>query len=249
MSDTIIYSWPPVCARGVEFTQVQPYSESLSAFGQKTRYVSQHERERKVATVVASGMYNDGAAGGYINMFKRLMKVDSEGRSLNLVRLQSRPSHWNLRWGGTRGQTEMDWTATGRDFDWTATGTEMVWYEGDILSGVSTADGSYDALQVSGLTPNEVAAYPDEIVTVGNSTARVLKLEYADSEGSALVRLDGPLPSGDMTIGEYEEDIYKITSVPRTVQYAGQDYEYTFEFEQVYEDEIVGTYTEENPWR
>lgn len=244
MTDTIIYAWPPVCARGVEFTQVQPYSESVSAFGQKTRYISQHQRERKVATMIVSGMYNDGAAGGYINMFKRLMKGGS-----NLVRLQSRPSHWNLRWGGTRGQNEMEWTSTGRDLDWTAGNEYMVWYEGDVLTGVYAVDGNYDSIIVSGLRPNEVAAYPDETIRSGSTSARVLKLEYADENGEATIRTDGPLPSGDVNIGEYEEDIYKLVDIPRSVQYAGQDFEYEFNFEQVFEDEIVGSYTEEDPWR
>jgi hypothetical protein len=63
---TKIYAWPPLCARGVEHTVVQPYGESTSALGAETRYTSSYSKERKVVTMVISGRNNEGSAGGYI---------------------------------------------------------------------------------------------------------------------------------------------------------------------------------------
>lgn len=242
---TNIYAWPPIKARGVEHTVVQPISESISALGAETRYVSTYAKERRVVTLVISGRNNQGSAGGYINMLKRFLKG---GR--HLVRVSSQPAHFNLDWLDLRGQTPLGWTSTERDMDWTSYGSELTWLSGSVLTGVNTPDGDFDGLVVQGFPPNEVVAYPDEIIwTGGANTARVLKMEKSDSEGQAHIRISRELSSGKVIVGLSESGIFKLTEIPRVVQYAGEDFEYTFELREVFEDEIIDGIEEIDPWR
>lgn len=240
---TKIIKWPPIKARGVEFTVDQPISESVSTLNTDTRYVSQYKPEKRVVTMVVSGRNNSGSAGGYVNQLKRFLQG-----GVHLVRLDTLPSHFNLDWKGLRGQVPMNWTSTDREMGWEASGLEMLWLTGELLTGTTFDDNGWQGLRVGPFEPNTIVAYPDELVRVGTSKARVIKLEYSDDTGYANLRLDGPITSGDVILGDTESAIYKLESIPRSVQYAGEDWEYEFNFREVFENEIRGAYEEVNPW-
>ena len=238
---TYIYAWPPICARGVEFTVEQPYSESISSLNKDLRYVSQSKRERRVATLVISGRNNDGSASGYINALKRLLKG-----GIHLVRVNSKPSHFNLDWGPELGSA-LIWQEDDLPIDWFDKNGSVVWVEHD-LEGVYSNEDGWDYLTITGFS-GPVKIYPDEIVKSGSLSARNLTFVESDGSGPVILRLDGPVESGEVVIGQQDSAIYKLVGMPRQVQYSGEDFEYTIELRQVFEDEIVGPYEEKDPWR
>lgn len=248
-----VYAWPPVGAVGAEWDYVAPISESFSALTGK-RYVSAARPARRVATVEVSAQSSNRTGAGYVVMLKRLL----DG-GVNLVRLTSYPLARFLDTAdqnALRQSVHLDWTSGGIDLGWTTPPTELLWYDGTILTGVIGTSGIYDIVTVSGLPPRTLVARPGEYLTafadeddVIGSTVQVLAPAWSYNDGTAVIRLFSPLAyGGRINIGVKDTAVFRVVgALPRAVQPVRGDWSYTWQFEEVFSDE-VGGFTERTGW-
>jgi hypothetical protein len=258
---TNVYAWPPVPTVGWEWDYVSPLSESYSAITGK-RYASSSLPERRVAqlTVTALGTAVRGSdtlpgvGAGYVVMLKRLLQGGA-----NLVRLNSKPINWYLSAQAetaTRSALNLEWTAGAVDLLWEDVSTELLWYDGTLLTGVIGTSGGYDIVTVSGLPPLTLVARPGEYITsfvdsddtVG-STAQVLAPAVSQADGTAIIRLYSPLAAdGRINIGVSDTGVFRVVGeMPRAMQPFSGDWSYSWQFEEVFSDE-VGGFTEITGW-
>ena len=244
-----VIAWPPVGVTAFENTIDDPVSRSSSLLTGR-RYVSAAKRSRRIARMGVSGIGCNLADAGYVEMLKRQLKG-----GVHLVRMNPIPSYWHMaKSSGEKvlGWNELTWTDGTYDVDW-SNGAEVKWYDGlGSLTGASGTDGVWDTIAVSGLPANTRAVLPSDTITVSSggslSFAKAMREETSDENGEITIRLDQPLPSGDVRIGVEESVVFEVSEMPRAMQPVGGNFGYIFDMRQVFEDETDG-FVEVNPWR
>lgn len=244
-----VIAWPPLTVIGYDNAPVYPVSRSRSLLDGRS-YVSAAQRARRFVTITAQGIGPDRAGAGWLDMLKRELRG-----GVNLVRVDLASPVWHLAvnpLNGLRGSVPLVWSAGASALDWTAAAAPLSWTTGAQIAGVTAADNS---LTCTGLPPSRVVAYPSELVRVidGDGVAhfaRVVGIAKSDATGTARVFLDAPLPSGDVVIGFKESLVFEIPGINdvRAAQPVGQNWSFTLDLRQVFEDETDG-FTEVNPWR
>ncbi|WP_353472321.1 hypothetical protein PVT71_13600 [Salipiger sp. H15] len=250
-----VYAWPPVHAIGSEWTEVAPVQVSRSIIT-GAEYRSAAQRTRRFATIEARGIGKDMNGAGYMEVLKKYLA------GIHAVQLHSYPINWWLAGLGeeeTRAAALLDWTAGSAGLDWTAGGTEMIWFAGAVLSGTTGTDAAgFPIITIDGLPANTPVARPGEFVTVFGpdrltEVARVMIARPATSDGSgaAVVRLvsaPGSFTAARVNIGTSDTGVFRpVGSCPRAVQPLAGDWSYTWEFREVFADE-VGGFVEIDPW-
>ncbi|WP_158963906.1 hypothetical protein [Chachezhania sediminis] len=204
-------------------------------------YYSQYRaaREQYDVDVLSVSTTQDGL--GYLTALRR--QLDGQ---VPLVMIRPLSAlHW-AAWApllGLRGATDLEWTADGRTLTW-----DLSWRDGVVITATVKSDGSWNAIRCTGLPPNRMIAYPDEIVRDSTgATARVLKAERSDAGGGAVIRLDGPLAAGEVVIGALESRVMEITDwfTPRVS--FGQEV-MKMSMRQVFATDFPDAFVEVDPW-
>lgn len=250
-----VYAWPPITAIGSEWTEVAPVEMSRSIIT-GAEYLSAAQRTRRYATVQVSGIGRDEMHAGYIEALKKYLA------GINAVRLYSYPINWWLaaiNQAGTRSAFPLLWTADGDDLEWTSGGVDLLWYSGAIITGTTGADAKgFPSITVTGLPANTLIARPGEFLTVFEDendttgiTVMIVAPATSDSSGEAEIRLfesPGAFTDARVNIGESDTAVFRpVGSYPRAVQPVSGGWSYTWEFREVFADE-VGGFVEVDPW-
>jgi len=250
---TTVYAWPPVAVSGMEWTEEAPVSVSRSLITGK-RFASATKRKRRKATVIVQALDNVNRSGaGYVEVLKRLLAGGE-----NYVRLYSYPINWHIdsTVDQYRRYAPIGWTFGGGPLDWTAGGLDLTWFVGEQRLGTLTTDGGFPAVRVTGFPANALVARAGDFVTsyaesdaAASNAAQAVRDTYANGSGVAVIRLLEPLAyAGFIDIGGSANGIFEADAMPRAVQPLGQNWSYTWNFSEVFADEI-GAYDEVNPWR
>ena len=236
-----VIKWPPVPTVGYEFSPVNPVGVSRSGLT-GADYVSQSQVERAEGSLAVIGASADMATGGTMEMLRRAVA------GVNLVRIETIPAHFHFAHLGARGQTELDWTTGGAPLAWTTGGSSLTWLIGEPLTGTLFDDAGFQGVEVSGLAPGSVAAYPNEIVEVNGVQARAYRKAIADDNGVARIRVNKALTTpGAVIIGKPESIVYRLSELSRPMRNVGQQFIYQASFRQVFETETDG-FVEVDPW-
>ncbi|WP_406870449.1 hypothetical protein ABEB22_12550 [Thioclava sp. 'Guangxiensis'] len=246
---TLVYAWPPVGVVASEWTIDAPVNVSRSLIT-GARRVSATQRRRRMVSLEVSSLARGANGAGYMEMLKRF--IDG---GVNLIRLESRPVNWwadaQIEASG-RQSREVQWRSGSEDVSWDQDGSDVIWIDGTLLSGTAGSDGTFPTLTVSGLTPNRRAARPGEFVTLKSGgtvqTGQVVTEAFANAQGVAVLRIFEALTgSGIVNIGVSESAVFEATTIPRAVQPLNVDWSYSWQFAQVFEDEVDG-FEEVDPW-
>ena len=247
---TNVYSWPPVATMSKEWSINDPISESIELFSGDT-FVSAAQRRRRIAKIQASSIFSPYAAGaGYMEALKRLLKG-----GVHLVRLnhRTRVYYEGLIPENIRVSNYIGWIYPSQSFDWESNGSPFIWFSGIKFNAVVIPDAPIPSFTVSGLPPNALIAIPGQFasghrVNFSYVNLMIIAPVKSDSDGNAVVRFEF-MPSDVVTIsfGAIDTGVFKANSMPRAVEPAGQDWSYTWDFTEVFEDER-GPFVEINPW-
>jgi hypothetical protein len=246
---TNVYAWPPVGALGHEWTRDDPVegSRSLITGGD---YRSATQRSRRMATVTVSGIDNSEAGAGYMESLKRLLA----GR--HAVRLYSRPINYGGRGEGALRQSSIvTWEDEGGEVDWEDGAETLTWVSGRYITGTTGTDGlGFATVTISGAPANMIIARPGEFITLHGDPeqiAQIVTMETTDETGAAPIRVFGTLTSETdvrVSIGTSESAVFLPEGAyPRAVRPVVGDWSYTWNFREVFEDE-VGAFVEVDPW-
>lgn len=247
-----VYAWPCVGLLGWEWTVVDPVQRSTSIIT-GADYVSAAQRSRRFVKLDVSS-YSAGRMGsGFMESLKVLLEGGRHAVRLNSLRINPR--------GGLvadqRQSTPLYWSDGGSEIEWSDGGSELLWYTGTVLLGTTGVDASgWNIITVTGLPPNALVAKPSEFLTVyadGNGegvTVRVLAPAYSDANGVAVIRLHsapGDLTDARVNLGSSDTAVFRPVEIPRVVQPRFGDWTYSWEFREVFSDE-VGGFVELDPW-
>lgn len=248
-----VYAWPPVGVVGSEWTEESPVQVSRSIVT-GADYTSLALRKRRLATLEVSALAKGRSGAGYMEILKRFL----EGR--HAVRLNSYPINWHLDAmnPGARASTPLFWSDGGVDLEWTDGGTELLWYDGTLLTGTTGTDASgFSIITVSGLPVNTLVARPGEFLTAfgdeddtTGTTAQIVNEVTSNGSGVAAIRIFTALPAMTdvrVNIGTSDTGVFKPVQIPRAVQPVGGSWTYSWQFREVFSDE-VGGFTEVDPW-
>ena len=238
---TNVYAWPPVAHVAAEWTVLDPIGRSRSMITGAS-YVSAAQRRRRLARLNISALSLDRNGAGYMEVLKRLL----EGGT-HLVRLNSTPINWHLddEAENARRSRPMSWIVPNPPFEWGDGSAGISWWTGTVANGEARPG---PAVLVSGLPSGQLVARPGEFVTMNGDTAMVMRPAVSGAGGNALIRLLTPLSgSGPILIGSRETGVFEADDMPRAMQPLGDNWQYSWSFTEVFEDER-GPFTEVNPW-
>lgn len=242
---TDVIKWPPVSLTGWEFTVVDPVSESRTLIGGAPR-TSAYLPRRRMATAVVPMNGGDGANLGYVEMLKRRLA------GIHLVRVECRPAIWCSKQSRLRNAIG-EWLTGSVEGLWLSGVTEGWWTAASYFGTAGTADG-WPVVTVTGLPPNTIVVRPHELVRMLDpegpaQSARALRVTRSDGSGTAVIRLETALTgTGPISIGDTESVVFRPLDYPRAVQAVGGSGAYTWNFEEAFEDEYPGGWTEVDPW-
>jgi len=250
-----VYAWPPVSLQGWMWSLSDPIQRSRSIIT-GAEYISAGQRRRRMVAMEVAGIGKSRMDAGYIESLIELLKGGQ-----NCVRLHS--CRINPRGGVAASllrSQRLEWKSGTTDLDWTASGTELIWYTGTILTGTSGTDAAgWPIITVSGLPPDSLVAKPSEFIaifadesdTVG-ATYRVLSPAYSNASGVAVIRLHedpGILSGVRVNLRAQETAVFRPVTIPSSIQPAAGNWSYSWEFREVFEDEVgPGGFVEVNPW-
>ncbi|WP_146592319.1 hypothetical protein [Puniceibacterium confluentis] len=225
-----VYAWPPVGARGTEWTEVAPVQESRSIIT-GADYTSAAQRIRRMVTLSVSGL-RGGDHAGYMEVLKRYLA------GIHAVRLYSAPINKHL-------------AAARRDV--------LLFSEATLTGTTGTDAGGWPVITVSGLPVSSLIARPGEFLTafvdsedLVGVTVQIANPAVSNGSGVAVVRLFEPLPAltgVGVRVGASDTGVFKPVRYPRAVQPVQGDWTYDWEFREIFEDEVgAGGFVEVNPW-
>ena len=251
-----VFPWPPVGAVGREWTIEAPTARLRSALtGRDQRQASQ--RVRRLAVVEVSALANGRMGAGYCEMLKQLL-----AGGVHAVRLQSGPVNWWLDEVTRRGFNSqvMTWRTGSNPLAWlTAGGQPLTWYRGAVVTGgVPSASGPWGLLPVSGLPPRTLVARPGDFIRVYSMTdaaasevARVMRPAVTDGAGAVTLKLDRvpSISGGRVNMAGQDEAVFQVEgALPRAVQPVSGDWSYTWNFREVFADEVGGFTERPGTW-
>lgn len=248
-----VYAWPCVGLLGWEWTVEDPIQRSASIIT-GAEYISSAQRRRRLVRLDVSS-YSAGRMGaGFMESLKVLLEGGRHAVRLNSVQINPR--------GGlpddVRQSARLEWTAGGVNLDWTSGGAELLWYSGTVLTGNTGTDAAgWPIITVTGLPANALVAKPSEFLTIyadasdiEGTVYRVLAPSYSDGSGVAVIRLHddpGVLTGARVNLGTHDTGVFRPVSMPRVMRPRFGDWTYSWEYREVFEDE-VGGFVELNPW-
>ncbi|WP_353475512.1 hypothetical protein PVT71_18270 [Salipiger sp. H15] len=251
-----VYAWPPVSLHGWMWTLLDPIEQSRSLIT-GADYLSAAQRRRRIAKLDVAALGKNRMGAGYVESLIELLKGGQHCVRLYSCRINPR--------GGLASNllqlTRLEWETEGAELDWAAGGAEMLWDTGTRLTCTTGTDAAgWPIITVTGVPANALVAKPSEFVTLfaddGDAvgmTYRVLAPAYSNAAGVAVVRLhDAPSPMTDVRVNLQSRDtgVFRPVSIPQSMQPGIADWTYSWEFREVFEDEVGdGGFVEVNPWR
>lgn len=253
-----VYPWPPVGAVGAEWTLSMPTARLRSMLtGRDQMQASQ--RRRRVATVEVSALAAGRMGAGYCEMLKQLL----DG-GIHAVRLQSSPINWWLdeleRRGADFNGGPLSWRTGGNTLAWqTAGGQPLFWFTGAVVeAGAATPSGLWTLLPVSGLPPRTLVARPGDFIRIYDmadasvwEVARVVRPATTDGSGNVTLKLDRmpTISGGRVNLAGQDEAVFRVEGgLPRAVQPVHGDWTYTWNFREVFADEVGGFTERPGTW-
>lgn len=243
-----VIAWPPVGVTGTEWTEEAPVERSRSLIT-GADYVSTRGRIRRLAALDVSALARGRSGAGYMEMLKRHL-----AGGVHAVRLNSYPVNWHFdalddSW---RQSDAITWDG----LSWTSGGSDLSWYSGTVLTGTTGTDSNgWQIVTVAGLPANKLVARPGEFVTLFDDgterRAQVTAEARSDSAGQAVVRTFETLPAltdARVNLGTSDTGVFRAVELPRAKQPLGANWTYSWQFREVFADE-VGGFTEVDPWR
>jgi hypothetical protein len=252
-----VIMWPPVGAIGTEWTEVAPVQVSRSMVTGAER-VSAIQRKRRMASLTVSGFGRTPYDAGYMEMLKRFLE------GVHLVRLYSYPIAWHFdrperavrrgRVYNDNGRTYVEVFGVKPD--------SLVMRPADFLtlflpSGDTTElqpldwFNSLDPLdwQTDGTTNADPVTWFSGIPYNG-TTVQATQPVRSDGSGRAIVPVFETIPNQTdiyLVFGSADTAAFRPVEYPRSRQPHLGNWEYEWEFREVFADE-VGGFTEVNPW-
>lgn len=256
-----VYAWPPVGVIGHEWTEEAPIQRSRSILTGKD-YISAHSRKRKRVTLVVSSLALGQTGAGYMEVLKYYLDGGA-----NAVRLFSLPINWwqdGFNIDPAWVVSALGWQIPPQELNWANLAFNLYsiplsWQELPLLSGtLGTTTGlsgqEFPIVTVTGLQPNLLIVRPGDIVRgyssdgTSTSSARVAKPCFSDASGVAVIFLLEPLLHADkISLRDSETAVFRPESIPRAVQPLDSDWTYSWDFREVFADE-VGGFNEVDPW-
>lgn len=253
-----VFPWPPVAAVGTEWTEVQALRVLRSALtGRSIKTASRPPRRLATVVVTSIGSRNRSGAG-YCEMLKRALRG-----GMHAVRLRSSPINWwmdrlCLEAEGFTQADMLEWQTpgdAGGDLDWTTpgdAGDELLWITGgtEFSTGtiVPTVRGSNITIQ--GLPPNRLMFRAGDFVEVVDFTnpsnierRQVVSDAFARANGTTQLRVTPAvtITDGFLRLGAVDEGVFEVLgALPRAVQNVQGDWTYTWNFREIFEDEVGG---------
>jgi len=154
----------------------------------------------------------------------------------------------------------MTWNPGSTPLAWDVNSADLHWYTGTVLTGVPVTDaGGFPAVAVTGLPANTLVARPGEFLTVfedaadtTGETVMIANAARSDDTGRATVRLLSALSHGGrVNIGTSDTGVFRVIGpLPRAVQPRSANWSYTWNFEEVFADQVPDGYgfLEIDPW-
>lgn len=263
-----VFPWPPVAAIGTEWTISQPIVRMRSGITGRT--IKQASRPpRRLATVIVSSLGGRSRSGaGYSEMLKKALQGGVHG-----VRLRSSPINWWLdtfcmRQSGDADSDSMSWLTPGdlgTELGWTTpndAGGDLVWITGPnefvvdpVYTPLSTG-GSM--INVSGFPPGRLAVRAGDYVTIHKwdgllafQRVQVISDAFANSSGILTIRVTPEVTivgGGLLKLAAQDEAVFEVIGdLPRAVQNVQGDWTYTWNFREIFSDE-VGGFTERSSY-
>ncbi len=216
-----VIAWPPVGRLSHDWTEEAPTATSRSIVTGK-RYVSAAQAKRRLCALTVSSRARGGAGAGYMEALKRLLA----GRE-HLVRLTSLP------------------IPDARD-------AAVI---SGLLGATAGTSGGWPILTVTGLPPNALVARPGTFATyyspVGaavGETVMVVADATSNAGGTAVLRLlTAVAGTGRVEINTRDNGVFEAVSIPRSPQPVSGDWQWAWDFREVFEAETDG-FVEVNPW-
>lgn len=252
-----VIMWPPVGAIGTEWTEIAPVQVSRSMVTGAER-VSAVQRKRRLASLTVAGFGRNTYDAGYMEMLKRYLE------GVHLVRLHSYPIAWHFdrperairraNVSNDNGQTYVTVYGTKPD--------SLVLRPADFLTlflpsgqttGLQPLDWFSGVNPVDWQTNNTTNANPVSWFSgqpYNGTRVQVTQPVYSDDTGLAVVPVFETVPSASniyIVFGDSDTGVFRPVEYPRAKQPYLGNWEYEWEFREVFEDE-VGGFTEVNPW-
>lgn len=248
-----VFAWPPVGVTGAEWAEIAPVEISRSLTTGRD-YTSAAQCKRLVAALDVSALALGEMGAGYMEALKRHLE------GVHAVRLRSYPINWRLSPGPDLSLLQsqrLAWSSGGDPLEWTAGGFPLTWFTGAVLIGTTGAAGGWPIITVSGLPPLTLIARPGEFLTAfadmaddDGFTAQITAPATSDAAGVAVIRLIDALPALSdvrVNLSVSQTAVFRPVTYPRAMQPLEGDWTYSWQFRQIFADE-VGGFEELDPW-
>lgn len=241
---TNVYAWPPVGLTGWEITHQDPVSVSRGLFQGAPR-TSSYLARRRLATAIVPFVGLEQANSGYVEMLKDYLA------GVHLVRVECHSAIWHVARSNLQNALG-EWLTGGVGGTWLSGIVPGYWVTHAGYGTAGTVDG-FPAITVTGLPASQIVVRPHELVTLldpgGNQSARAVRVARSDASGNAVIRLNAAMTGeGPVSIGDTESIVFRPLSYPRAVQSVGGGGTYQWDFEEAFEAEHPGGWTEVDPW-
>lgn len=239
-----VYDLPPLSyqAQSQSLENARNMSRGISG----SMRISQTRASRRKFQITFNGIGGYGGGAGYIEDLRR--RLDGV---LPLVRVRVFPDHWHIDMHEAikaRGHGPVQWLYQGQPMFWQYTAQPMTWW----WSGLSVAtgvDNGGNYLDVTGMAPHKVIAYPGELVEQNDITGRVVGVSRANASGAARIYVDTAFADGVVYISSLKWVTVSLDSLePVTIPATG-GISVGFMATEVFETDYFDPLEYENPWR
>lgn len=256
-----VFPWPPVGALGGEWTQIAPTARLRSGLTGRDQMQASQPR-RRIATVVVSALAAGRMGAGYCETLKQIL----DG-GIHAVRLQSSPINWWLdelqRQGETMNANPLAWRAgSGPNplaYQAGSGPNPLNWYSGIVVrGGVPVAAGAWVHLPAWGLPRNAIVGRPGDFIRIYDladsavsEIARLMRPAVTNSAGEVTLKLDRmpSISNGRISMAGQDEAVFRVEgALPRAVQPVSGDWSYTWNFREVFAEEVGGFLERPNTW-
>ena len=252
---TNVYEWPCVGVLGREWTVEDTVNVSRSLFT-GAESITRSQRRRRLAELRVSSLSAGQQGAGYMEIMKRLLRGGEHA-----VRLYSYPVNHRDVVGPINPIAEsLTWTMPPEVLTWSSGGFDLVWFTGAFYSATPMPITLLEPFHgigrasVTGLTAGQFVARVGSFVTVfsadGTSfeTRMLLREVRGSPSGSAIIWTDEPFSyAGSAQFNSRDTGVFKPLSMPRALKPRSGDWEYSWSFREIFEDEVEGGFTEV-PW-
>lgn len=248
-----VIMWPPVGATGTEWTEIAPAQISRSIVTGAER-VSAVQRKRRAARLVVAAIGRSTYDAGYMEMLKRYLE------GVHLVRLFSYPVAWHFdrpERAVRRGRVYTDMGQTYVEVFGMKPASDVL-RPADFLTLFLPTGGTTDPQPLdwfNGVDPLAWENSTDPMVwfsgqPYNGTTVQVTQPVRSNDDGRAIVPVFETVPdTADIYLvsGACDTGVFRPATYPRATQPYLGNWEYEWNFREVFADE-VGGFTEVNPW-